>query len=69
MILCVCTGSTELPVWPKIKFFQVYASTVADISQIGVTAVDHPNLSHLLGRIELFFFIAIVVFIRAILVL
>lgn len=40
MILCVCTGSTELPVGPEIKFFEVDASSIADVAQICVAAVD-----------------------------
>jgi hypothetical protein len=45
--------SLELPVGSEVQFVQKNASAIPDVAQIGKTAVDRPNVSHLLFLVQL----------------
>jgi hypothetical protein len=47
------TVSGELPIGSEIKFLEVYTGSVSDVAEVGVAAVDHAYLSHLLALIQL----------------
>lgn len=58
--------SKELPVDPRIQFVQMYASAIAQIPQIGKTAVNQFHISCFLGFIKILFFKLSIIFLLSI---